>query len=629
MLMFTQRQQHIIDIMKLQRAYVTGKDLSTILDVSDRTIRNDIHAINEQYDHPCILSSVQNGYCLLEEQLFYPLILKKVKTLQTSQERQVYILHRLFYAHREVHMSIMQEETFVGYHSIRNDLHDLRELMHAFPTLRLLRVNNFISLQGSETTKRAYVQYVLEYYHVDGYFDVCCDNLKQDVIHDHLMILFQDNAIPLSPSSLTMLKHNIIIAMHRMFTHHCLSIVPYPMAQIPIKFSILAQDFLKKMTGFVALEVSQAEVDNLSYVLYQLQRLPMQPPAPCTLCSPSLFATIYKYYHINFANDDILRGELREWLFQLPTPSYDTLRQQEYELKLQHAYMLDIANYIYQQLQKKWKFPYQLMQVLTICELLTCAHIRGSTSPPHTVVLLCDAQQDVVQFCLQRLQQYFSSHLRILYSITSLDVSRLTLFPPQFLLTCIPIHHHLPFPTLCISAFLTMDDQTHIFHLLHELDYQQYYQDAYHQLHQLFQEASYCMYSDDSFSSVIMDITNTYIHKNIITSSYQEELSTLFSQMDMSYFLSIGLPHTLHTFAKQSHIVILHMSIPLLYHEQSLQYILFPMLCETDQWLLEGIYDLFQQQFSSPKQFALLLRCDDKASFIQQLFSLERRNLHE
>ena len=40
------RQIKIVDILNERKDWVTGKELSAILEVSDRTIRSDINAIN-------------------------------------------------------------------------------------------------------------------------------------------------------------------------------------------------------------------------------------------------------------------------------------------------------------------------------------------------------------------------------------------------------------------------------------------------------------------------------------------------------------------------------------------------------------------------------------------------------
>jgi lichenan operon transcriptional antiterminator len=54
------RQIKIVDILSERKDWVTGKELSAILEVSDRTIRSDINAINCEL-HDVIEASVRYG----------------------------------------------------------------------------------------------------------------------------------------------------------------------------------------------------------------------------------------------------------------------------------------------------------------------------------------------------------------------------------------------------------------------------------------------------------------------------------------------------------------------------------------------------------------------------------------
>ena len=59
--MLTKRQNMIMTIMNNQKDWIVGKDLAKLLNVSDRTIRNDIAAINEFYADTMIESNIRKG----------------------------------------------------------------------------------------------------------------------------------------------------------------------------------------------------------------------------------------------------------------------------------------------------------------------------------------------------------------------------------------------------------------------------------------------------------------------------------------------------------------------------------------------------------------------------------------
>ena len=59
--MLNDRQNRLINILKEGEEWITGKKLSNILKVTDRTIRSDIEFINEQASIQLIKSNIRKG----------------------------------------------------------------------------------------------------------------------------------------------------------------------------------------------------------------------------------------------------------------------------------------------------------------------------------------------------------------------------------------------------------------------------------------------------------------------------------------------------------------------------------------------------------------------------------------
>lgn len=59
--MMNNRQTNIVRILGEQKEWITGKELSKLLNVSDRTIRSDIDNINKYYQSSLIKSNQIKG----------------------------------------------------------------------------------------------------------------------------------------------------------------------------------------------------------------------------------------------------------------------------------------------------------------------------------------------------------------------------------------------------------------------------------------------------------------------------------------------------------------------------------------------------------------------------------------
>lgn len=67
--MMNNRQTNIVRILGEQKEWITGKELSRLLNVSDRTIRSDIDNINKYYQSSLIKSNQRQGYHIDESLL--------------------------------------------------------------------------------------------------------------------------------------------------------------------------------------------------------------------------------------------------------------------------------------------------------------------------------------------------------------------------------------------------------------------------------------------------------------------------------------------------------------------------------------------------------------------------------
>ena len=89
--MLKKRQNNIIDILNDKDQWLTGKTLAQMLNVSDRTIRSDIEAINREYQREMIISNKRLGYKLDEQAISDMELVTNNIIPQTPQERCIWI----------------------------------------------------------------------------------------------------------------------------------------------------------------------------------------------------------------------------------------------------------------------------------------------------------------------------------------------------------------------------------------------------------------------------------------------------------------------------------------------------------------------------------------------------------
>ena len=124
------RQIKIVDILSERKDWVTGKELSAILEVSDRTIRSDINAINCELKD-AIEASVRYGYRLKEDASGVNQIQNDDLIPQSLEERCNFLIKRLF-RYKKINIIDLQNEIYYSTFTIRNDIKHIRKMLEAY-----------------------------------------------------------------------------------------------------------------------------------------------------------------------------------------------------------------------------------------------------------------------------------------------------------------------------------------------------------------------------------------------------------------------------------------------------------------------------------------------------------------
>ena len=159
----TDRQEKLLRLLESQNTWITGKELSQILKVSDRTIRSDIDAMNHEYDLPLIESNIRKGYRLIIENVHQSQ--KPVDALipQTPKERSTFILKKLLLTNQKLSIIDLLDEIFISEYALDNDLKNIKEFIDTFEGLKITKSRNHLYLEGPEhSIRELYKQMLLE-----------------------------------------------------------------------------------------------------------------------------------------------------------------------------------------------------------------------------------------------------------------------------------------------------------------------------------------------------------------------------------------------------------------------------------------------------------------------------------
>ncbi len=165
------RLNEIFDYVK-QDNIVSVKQLSSLLNITDRTIRSDIQAINDvlEKNGAQIKLKRKAGYYLeINDSKKYQEFLNTIKQtsnleLDTSQDRIKYLLNLLLYSDEYMTLDDLADHIYVSKNTLQNYIKSLKNIFLKYDLEYISKTNIGVKVIGNEDDKRkCLVENVLSY----------------------------------------------------------------------------------------------------------------------------------------------------------------------------------------------------------------------------------------------------------------------------------------------------------------------------------------------------------------------------------------------------------------------------------------------------------------------------------
>lgn len=193
--MLSKRETQILKLLFDHRhTYLTSQEIASGIDVSNRTARKYLHLLEDALKKEAVATidaKQGNGYQLKIEDskkfdVFYLNEVKEqstskdITTIQESNDRQYYILNRLFFEQSAVYVDAIADELFVSRSTISNDLVEIKKLITPYQIELQSKSNKGIFVVGNEQNIR---HFIMNYFFMDRLHD----NLFAFSMHANLL----------------------------------------------------------------------------------------------------------------------------------------------------------------------------------------------------------------------------------------------------------------------------------------------------------------------------------------------------------------------------------------------------------------------------------------------------------
>lgn len=226
------RQQDVIKYLLNSNEKIKACDIAKHLQVSDRTVRNDIKFINSMLENQSLIKfSKVNGY-YIEDKISAKKVLEesRAKVPINVDDRVLYILKKLLYYKDKIDIYDLADALLISESTVEKDIYRVKAIIHnQGSNLILGRSNNKIYLEGTERNKRNLLCKLILKEQKENIFDILkykeiFAHIDTKAIYDIINKNFMENNIVVNDLALINLLIHILIVLDKIKKSNCASI---------------------------------------------------------------------------------------------------------------------------------------------------------------------------------------------------------------------------------------------------------------------------------------------------------------------------------------------------------------------------------------------------------------------
>ena len=581
------RQEKIVLLLNDTKAWMTGKEISKLMQVSDRTIRSDIDAINRYYEQPIIESNLRSGYHIRDEINVTLPTAQKFIIPQTPQERCVYIIRVLLFEKKELNLMDLQDQVFISGYSIDNDIKRIKKILENYNDLKLIRSKNHILLK--------------EY------------NYR-----------IREMAIP-------MLMIHIGVAIERMLHHNYIKTSRGTDLENTKEYQI-AKEFFNRVSKIVRIDINENEVELLALLLMGKNSMNLQNDLVSAYSKhgynvnelvSQIIESIKSDYDIDFSKDVDLRSGIAlhlQGLVERENKKIHIDNMYLQELKKKYPLVFELSIRVGEILNEELGIDISENELGFLALHLGAAYERTHNHQHYKAIMIYPVDQAFGDILLKKVDFLFNERMDVIQSVSYFEEKTIKELDPDLILTTSPLQHNLDIPTVQISVFITTEDESRIFQTLNALDKKRFQNEFKAQIIDLIEPETFHL----NLKTETPEETIEYMCDHLKNLGYSDDAfkKSVLQREKMastSFVYSFAVPHSLNVASFRSSISVAFLEKPIKWGEFEVKMVMLLAINEVYKDTLVMFFDWLSSMINNANHFVALLESQSYEEFISKL----------
>ncbi|HEX9026788.1 MAG TPA: BglG family transcription antiterminator [Clostridium sp.] len=633
--LLNERQKKIIMLLKDNKKWMIGKELSEFLNVSDRTIRSDIAYINLYYDDILIESNVRNGYHL-NGQVSSNLNIHSENIIpQTSFQRCFYIIHELLFKKNELNLISVKDRVFICDSSMENDLKEIKKILQPYSTLKLVRHKNYISLEGNEENKRdLYVNLLMKkikgnYLNLDS-LAALFPNFNLLVVKELLENILKKYNYTVREMEFPIIMTYIGVAIERILCHNYIE-TDKKNENITVSTEFyIAQEFFEDVAKKLNIELKKDENTILASILFGKTQadindrtLLLNSDYRVNQLVSNILEDIYIQFDVDLRKDEDLREGLSAHIQQLLERKKKNIHISNLyldELKHKYPFFFDMAIRVGKLIEDKLNITIDEDDISFIEQHLGGALERMNSKNKYRVIMMNPNNQALSSMCIKKIDSVFHERIEIFGSINYFEKKEVLKVKPDLILTTLPLEHNLDILTVQISIFMSLEDKIKILKALNLLDSNRFKVKFIRDFKTMMEPRFFYFDLDlDTPKKVLSFMSDQLYNAGSVKKNFKEEVLKREELFPTSFIYSFAIPHPDIAISTESKISVALLKKPIQWGEFQVKLVLLLSIQEGNQKMLRTFFDWLSNIVGDSKKLCSLMKTTTYDEFINQI----------
>ncbi|WP_339180004.1 BglG family transcription antiterminator [Oceanobacillus sp. FSL W7-1293] len=628
------RQTKLVQYLVSQNDWVKGNQLAVYLNVSARTIRNDIQ--NLQLSGFKISSSKTYGYRIEELSETARYLEKKSEFPESAYDRMVYILKRLLHVSQQQNIFDLADELFVSESTIEKDLYRMKDFItNTESKVKLERVENAILLEGSMRAKRTLWSKLIfneikedlfDIYELENHFNEI--NLK-DIKH----ILFEvlsEHKIRLNDLSMINMVIHVAIILDTIIRKE--RTIPTTEVDYTSSSDELAasEKICNKLGDLYDITIPLPEIKYIailiggkkSYYNDTLKQPQKIGDNRFSKLAEELIQSISNKFLIDLSEDEKLHIDLSIHLKSLYNRNQRGVEihnpvLMETQRKFPLIYDMGIFMGLQYELKTKQKLNEDEIGLLTLHLCIAFERLAKERQAKKRIAILCPTGFTTSRLLKAKLENIYEDKIDQLELFSLSDSwEAIHQFHPDLVLTTSRVPKDFPFLTIEVTPFLSENEIEKLDTYIQPKEKTKINQEiaSYFNKHLFFPDMK-----AQTPNEVIDFLSNELEKLDIVPPNYNKLIWAREAISSTAFGNLIALPHPIEKVASKTMIAVCTLNQPIQWNNQKVQLVLLFALANDKSELMDSLFREIIDMLDSPKKVKQILQAKDYKSFIELL----------